>query len=185
MPDFLSNNIAAELAKLHKLSGVDFVRQLKNITQMGDFKLVEGETNIYTTISDTSPDFSNLLNAAKKAVEYGFTVYILPNPKEIRTADFIFERKGIVKIFDLKTISGKSSVGNRLQESVGQTNRVLLNVVADINPMVLARNVKKYFESNSNAIEVLIFKGGKSISTIREDTEHANFFKIFVSKYIK
>ena len=182
MPDFLSNNIAAELAKLHKLSGVDFVRQLKNITQMGDFKLVDGETNIYTTISDTSPDFSNLLNAAKKAVEYGFTVYILPNPKEIRTADFIFERKGIVKIFDLKTISGKSSVGNRLQESVGQTNRVLLNLNVDYNTRHLATSIRHYFEISSTASEVLIFKGNKSISVTRNIATSEGFVKMMMKK---
>ena len=36
------------------------------------------------------------------------------NPKGIRTADFIFERKGVYKMFDLKTITGRSSVDNRL-----------------------------------------------------------------------
>ena len=40
-------------------------------------------------------DGSVLMAAARKAVEHGHRVYILPNPKGIRTADFIFERKGV------------------------------------------------------------------------------------------
>lgn len=185
MFDHTSNDITAELAKLHILQGADFIRQLKNITQMGVFQLVEEETNIYTAGSEFSADYDNLLCVAQKAVEYGFTVYILPNPNEIRTADFIFERKGVYKMFDLKTISGKSSVGNRLLESIGQTNRVLLNIVVGVNPMKLARCVKTYFEHNPNAVEVMIFKGKKSISVIRNDTTHQHFFKIFVAKYVK
>ena len=51
-----------------------------------------------SAISEQSEDFENLINAARKAVEHGYLVYILPNPKGIRTADFIFERKGVYKI---------------------------------------------------------------------------------------
>ena len=68
---------------------------------------------------------------------------MLPNPKGFRTADFIFERKGIYKMFDLKTISGRNSVDNSLSESVTQTNRVLLHMKADYNPGTLARSIKR------------------------------------------
>ena len=56
------------------------------------------------------------------------TVYVLPDPNIVRSADFIFVRKGVYKLYDLKTISGKSSADNRLIESIGQANRVLLNI---------------------------------------------------------
>ena len=176
MFDFTSDNITSELEKLHELRGADFVQQLKNITQMGVFQQVKGDSNIFSAIDESSSDYNNLLNVAKKAVEYGYTVYLLPNPNNIRTADFIFERKGVYKLFDLKTISGKASVGNRLLESIGQTNRVLLNIVTDVNPMKLARCIKTYFEHNSDAIEVLIFKGRKSISVMKTDTLHQYFW---------
>ena len=67
-----------------------------------------------------------LLDAARKAVAHGNKVYILPKPKVIRTADFIFENKGVYKMYDLKTIHGKASVINHLLESVGQTIHVLV-----------------------------------------------------------
>ena len=173
------------LEDLHVAFGSGFVYTLKQITSHNEFKQLEGETEIYAVGGENSEDFANLLNAARKAVEHGYRVYILPNPKNIRTADFIFERKGVYKMFDLKTITGKSSVSNRLLESIGQTNRVLLNISLNYNPIALARNIKNYFEKNPNAIEVLIFKGHKMLSIIREDTRNKNFHKIFIAKYIK
>lgn len=82
------------------------------------------DPSIYTIGGDRGEDYDNLLNAARKAVEHGYRVFILPNPKGFRTADFVFERKGVYKMFDLKTIQGKASVMNRLLESVGQTNHI-------------------------------------------------------------
>ena len=96
------------------------------ITSHSSFYPIKDEENIYTTGGESGEDYENLMNAARKAVEHGYRVFILPNPKGIRTADFIFERKGVYKMFDLKTIIGNNSVDNRLSESVGQTNRYLI-----------------------------------------------------------
>ena len=131
--------LADELAELHYLHGAQFIRQLKLITEYGDFHPVEGETNIFSTGGEKNEDYPNLLDAARKAVEHGYRVYILPNPKGFRTADFIFERKGVFKMFDLKTIVGRNSVGNRLKESIGQTNSVLLNLKCNEIPDLLLR----------------------------------------------
>ena len=100
--------IDIELQELHYLHGARFVNQLKLITYYGNFHPIEGEIGIFSTGGDNSEDYVNLLNAARKAVEHGYRVFILPNPKDVRTADFIFERKGVYKMFDLKTISGKT-----------------------------------------------------------------------------
>ena len=182
MPVF-SNNIAIELAELQKLCGADFVNRLKAITQMSVFRLVQGESFIYAIGGERSDDYSNLLKAAKKATEHGYTVYILPNPRNIRTADFIFERKGVFKLFDLKTISGKSSIGNRLQESIGQSNRVLLNLTGDYNLRHLATDVRHYFENSPSSLEVLIFKGNKKISITRNIAESSGFLKMVLKAF--
>ena len=163
--------MADELQELHYLKGAQFIKQLKLIIYHGEFSPVEGETN--------------LINAARKAVEHGYRVYILPNPKGIRTADFIFERKGVYKMFDLKTITGKNSVDNRLSESIGQTNRVLLHMTADYNPGTLARSIKRFFELNPYAREVLVYKGKKEISVMRKSLDDVNFFRTFIRRYIK
>ena len=101
----LWRGFADELQALHYLKGVQFINQLKLIVNSGEFRPIAGETNIFSAIGEESSDYDNLINAARKAVDHGYRVYILPNPKGIRTADFIFERKGVYKMFDLKTIT--------------------------------------------------------------------------------
>ena len=87
--------------------------------------------------------------------------------------------------FDLKTISGKTIVESQLLSSIGQSNRALLNMTADYNPSLLARSIKKYFERNDEALEVLIFKGKKSISVSRDLTLSPDYYRIFMRRYVK
>jgi hypothetical protein len=54
------------------------------------------KTFIFAAEGSHRDDLPSLLDAARKAVAHGNKVYILPNPKGIRTADFIFENKGIL-----------------------------------------------------------------------------------------
>ena len=173
------------LNDLHSAKGSGFIWTLKEIASHGGFKPLTGETDIFVVGGETAEDYDNLLNAARKAVEHGYRVFILPNPKGIRTADFIFERKGVYKMFDLKTISGKSSVSNRLLESIGQTNHVLLNMATDYDPRLLAKDVRIYFELNKQAREVLIMKGKKFLSVSRQFVEGKDYFKMFIKRYLK
>ena len=176
-------DIALELAKLHVLNGADFVRQLKNLAHLNIFKPVENEKDIFAADASHHEDFDSLLDAARKAVELGYTVYILPNPKGIRTADFIFEQHGIYKMYDLKTIHGKTSVGNRLLESIGQTNHVLLNMNTRYNGGRLAAEIKAYFQINPQAIEVLIFKGKQVFTVKRKFALQKSFIIDFRKRY--
>jgi hypothetical protein len=173
------------LEDLHTAFGSGFVWTLKEIAAHNEFKPLTDETGIYTVGGKNSEDYKSLLNAARKAVEHGYRVFILPNPKDTRTADFIFERKGVYKMYDLKTITGKASVSNRLLDSIGQTNHVLLNMTSDYNARLLASDIKGYFETNSKAIEVLIFKGNKVISVKRGLVENKAFNRLFRKLYEK
>ena len=177
--------MADELQELHNLKGAQFINQLKQIVYYGDFHPVEGETSIFSAISEQSEDFDNLINAARKAVEHGYRVYILPNPRSCRTADFIFEKKGILGLYDLKTVYGKGSVGTQLLDSIGQTNRVLLNMLTGYNARLLASDIRTYFESNRDAIEVLVFKGNKIIPIKRGLACNPSFNRIFRKQYEK
>ena len=181
--DEIINDIAYELAQLHVLTGIDFSRKLEQICQRGEFHAVK--IDIYSAISDQTEDYESLLAAARRAVYHGFKVFILPNPKGLRTADFIFVRKGIYRLYDLKTIHGKSSVLNRLLESFGQTNHVLLNIATDYQATALARSIKKYFERNAAAVQVLIFRGNKVMSVTRKTLEDRNFVATFTKLYYK
>ena len=180
-----SSDIALELARLHVLRGIEFTRQLKLITQRKEFQLVKDEMDIFSAVSESDDDYPALLNAAQRAVTHGYRVFILPNPKGIRTADFIFERKGVYRMYDLKTIQGKSSILNRLVESIGQTNHVLLNMATDYNARLLALQIQKYFEWNPDAGQILIFKGNKMLVVTRRTLDDKNFIATFTKLYNK
>jgi hypothetical protein len=178
-----TNDITQELALLHTLSGANFSRQVEKIAHRGEFHLIDGETDIYSVGGEQSDDHQNLLVAARKAVEFGYRVYMLPNPRTIRTADFIFEKKGTYRLYDLKTVFGKSSVGQNLIDSIGQCNRILLNMTTEYSTRSLAYDLKRYFETNSKAIEVLIFRGRKRISVSRFMASNPAFFRMFKKNY--
>lgn len=178
-------DIAHELAVLHILQGAAFSRQVERIALQAGFYPLDDDKDIFITGGIQKADFENILNAARKAVAHGFRVFVLPNPKNIRTADLILERKGLYKIYDLKTIMGKSSVINRLRESIGQTNRVLLNLATDYKARLLASDIKTYFQENSSATEVIIFKGNKLLIVNRGLAENAMFNRIFRKMYEK
>lgn len=147
------------------------------------FKPVKNIKGVWSAVSESDPDYDRLLAGAKKAAAHGYEVYILPNPKGIRSADYIFKKQSFIGTYDLKTIMGDKSVGNRLAESIGQTKRVLLNMATNYNPRQLAKEIRTYFETNSEALEVKIFKGGKEISIKYKDTLNADFVKDFIKLF--
>ena len=54
MPEY---DIALELARLHILTGADFVRQLKMLTQLYLFKPVNGEKDVFAAEGTQDKDF--------------------------------------------------------------------------------------------------------------------------------
>ena len=110
---------------------------------------------------------------------------MLPNPHGVKTPDFILERRGVYKLFDLKNISGKNIVLARLYESAEQANRVLLNMPAKYNTRLLAADIRNYFETNDKALEVLIFRRKIELSIFRRFAMSPRFYTEFKKFYEK
>ena len=181
----MMNDIAAELAKLHELTGADFSRQVEFIANMRVFHLVENEVSIYSAVNGSDNDYSNQLRAAHKLLKYGYRVFLLPNPKNGRTPDMIIERKGTYRIYDLKTITGETSAINRLKESIGQCNQIIMNMATNYDARQLGKDIRQYFVTNPNAVEVMIFKGGRQIIIKRGYALSPDFVKVFMMRYNK
>ena len=179
------SDIAEELRKLHELSGAEYSRQVERIALSGVFHPLENEIDIYTSGVIKNDDYQNQLIAARKAVEFGYKVYILPTPKGSRTPDFILEKKNTFRVYDLKTVFGKSSISTNLLDSIGQCNRILLNMQIDYNTRLLTSDIKRYFEASNTALEVLIFKGGKRISIVRRHVANPAFYSVLRKLYEK
>lgn len=181
----IMNDFTTELKKLHELSGAEFSRQVERIALRKEFHPLDTDPEIFTVGGEKSDDYQRLLIAARKAVVLGYRVYMLPNPKGTRTPDFIFVRKRAYRPYDLKTVYGKSSVLDSLLESIGQCNRVLLNLTIEYNTRSLAFAINKYFEVNPKAIEVLVFKGYKQVSVNRSIATKPDFLFTFKRLYEK
>lgn len=181
----MTNDIASELAKLHELTGAEFSRQVERIALMKVFHPLDNEKGIYTPGILQNDDYQNQLVAARKAVEFGYKVYILPTPKGSRTPDFILEKKKTFRAYDLKTVYGKSSISTNLLDSIGQCNRILLNMQVEYNTRLLTSDIKMYFEVNKHATEVLIFKGRKRVSVNRRLTLNPAFYSVLKKMYEK
>lgn len=181
----MTNDITSELAQLHLLKGAAYISKLKEISLRKEFHPLDNDPEIFTVGGEQDLDYPSLLMAARKAVEHGYRVFILPNPHGIKTPDYIMERRGVYKLFDLKNISGKNIVLTRLNESIEQANRVLLNMPAKYNTRLLAADIKNYFDSNSKALEVLIFRRKSELSIFRRFAMSPRFYAEFKKLYEK
>ena len=168
-------DIRAELELLKSLEGAAFGIKLKEIAARKEFRALPGEPFIYTVGEIQDEDYPSLLMAARKAVEHGYRVFMLPNPHGVKTPDYILERRGVYKLFDLKNISGKNIVHTRLKESITQANRALLNM-PQYSTRKLVHDIRKYFVKYPDAIEVLIFKGKDEISVSRRFAMSQRFY---------
>ena len=163
--DSNSKGIAAEMEILHHLEGEAYWKQLKVITERKEFKPVE--KGIYSAIDRRNADYEKLMAVSRKMVKRGYVVYILPNPERIPSADLILVRKGIYKMYDVKTITGSNSVSHRLEESKNQSKRVILHFQVPYNPRKLDHEISSYFNSSDNALEVVAIYGNKVLSLLK------------------
>ena len=93
--------------------------------------------------------------------------------------DIIIKEKNFLSAYELKTITGKNSINHRLNESITQSCRVIINLAVDYNIRNLYSEIKKHFYKHKNALEVIIFKGKKEIKIDRNLMTEAKFRKLF------
>ena len=169
---------------LHEKIGAEYIKAVREITEMKIFKSVDGSKEIFSALGKSHPDFDNILDAAKKMVEKGYRVYIPPNPGETRSGDCILQKKSFVGLYDVKTIIGKGSIGSRLEESADQAHRVILNIKSRYDPKDIAYEVRTYFERNKEAREIIVLKGNKALLASPKMISKT-FDKNFVKRYYK
>ena len=174
-------DIGESLVRLYDLDNKHLLDEVKAITSSKIFKQVE--KNIFSAIGNEDNDYERLLAVARKASSKGYTSFILPNPRKGRTPDIILQRKGIFKVYDVKTIVGTNSVSNRLADSVGQKHRVLLHVTTEYDPRKMATEIKTFLEQNIDTIEITVLRGNKEITVNRATCHDKHFVQKFIMSY--
>ena len=148
------------------------------------FKPVKDSDNIFSALGKSNPDYDNIKHAVEKLVPKGYKAFILPNPKETKSGDCILQKGKFIGLYEVKTIIGKNSIGNRFESSVGQAHRVILNITSQYDPKAMAFEIRRHFENNKDALEVKVLKGSKEISVIKQDVKR-DFDKNFIKRYKK
>ena len=178
--DAINTNLTVRDAFIRIQNGEGYYRDnLRIIIKNCKYKKLQNR--IYSALNESSNDFDNLLSTAKKIIDNdkNTEVYILPNPMGVKSMDIIIKKRNFLGGYDVKTISGKNSVYNRLSESITQSYRVILNLTINYNLRNLYKEIKKYFYANKEAIEVIVYKGKKEIKIDRNLMTEMEFRKLF------
>ena len=100
----------------------------------------------------------------------------VPNQNSTWSADFILREKSTYNFLDVTKLSGKASIDTQLLGSIGQTQRVFLNMTTKYSTRRMAGDIKKYFDQNEEALEVVIAIGKKMVSIERDFVSDKHFY---------
>ncbi len=154
-----------------------------HFTKIGRYSSKEG--SIYSSYADqydkvfTKGEMPKNLDMARKLTKKGYDVYMMPNPSESNSFDFIIKKQG--KIYDIegKAFNGKSTLDKSLDKGARQANRVLIDVIGNTNTNYISGNIKSAFEQNGLLSEIWLLKGSRLIKVRRSDYLQNEFIKKF------
>ncbi len=132
--------------------------------QMFDKKLKEGEMPAN-------------LSLAKKFVAKGYDVYMLHNPKNTRSADYILRKDNKLYYTEGKFLTGKNSLDHKFYKE--QSERISIDVMSSISANYVSSIVKTAFEQYSNLKEVILFKGSRMIKISYDKATKKKFDRLF------
>ena len=76
-------------------------------------------------------------------------------------------------------------ISERWLQFIGLLLVVIENIQSDYNARLLAADIRTYFETNQDALEVLIFKGNKVLPVNRIQVKSPDFNRVFRKRYEK
>ena len=89
------------------------------------------------------------------------------------------KNKNSIYAYDVKTLTGLNSVDNRLLDSIGQSNRVILSIRSEYQARKLYDEIKSFFENNKKAQQVIIIARNKEIILDREMMKESTFRRLY------
>ena len=123
------------------------------------------------------------LALAKKFVAKGYDVYMLPNPKNTRSADYILRKDNKLYYTEGKFLTGKNSLDHKFYKE--QAERISIDVMSSISANYVSSIVKTSFEQYGNLKEVILFKGSRMITIHRKAVTSKSFEKAMLKEWNK
>ncbi|MDR2801816.1 MAG: hypothetical protein LBB31_01190, partial [Prevotellaceae bacterium] len=169
----ITGGIATKLSEVisGKLTNRDSARILNEVISLNSFATVsrgmsgkmQTVTKKFGTIKDTDPEYSDNMNAAKSLNNIGYDVYMLPKISGSKSPDFILKKGNKTYLYELKTIYGKNSLDHRLEKGSLQANRIVINIVGNVDSRYVADTIKDFYLNNRYIKEIKVLFGGKPI----------------------
>jgi hypothetical protein len=191
----ITGGIATKLSKVinKKLESRDKAKILNEIISLKGFTIANKGTNgklqtvtkKFETIKDTDPEYKDNLNAAKSLNNIGYDVYMIPKLSGSKSPDFIMVNGNKTYLYELKTIYGVSSLENRLQAGSLQADRIVLNIVGNVDSRYVADTIKKFYLQNRQIRDIKVLLGGKPIDIKYKHVSQKNFTKTFMGKWAR
>lgn len=133
-----------------KVAVLKWIVAQPEFTELQRFSTAENKiytlyTNQYDEILKTG-ETPNNLQIAQKFVVNGYDVFLLANPHNTKSADFIIRQKNKLFYVEGKTSSGGSALSVRLNEGAKQANRIVINLIGKKRGKSLLSEIKKAFE---------------------------------------
>jgi hypothetical protein len=188
----ITGDIATKLLEVinGKLENREKARILNEIISLSGFATIskgangklQTVTKKFETIKDTDPEYNDNLNAAKSLNNIGYDVYMIPKLSGSKSPDFILVKGSKAYLYELKTIYGVSSLENRLEAGFLQADRLVLNMVGNIDSRYVADTIKDFYLRHKYIKEIKVLLGGKPIDVYYDDIVKKNFTKKFMNK---
>ena len=186
----ITGNIATKLSEVinGKLENREKARILNEVISLDGFATVskgtsrkpQTVTKKFETIKDTDPEYNDNLNAAKSLNNIGYDVYMIPKLSGSKSPDFILAKDNKVYLYELKTIYGVSSLENRLKAGSLQADRMVLNMVGNIDSRYVADTIKDFYFRHKYIKEIKVLLGGKPIDVRYGQVQDKKFVDLFM-----
>ena len=114
------------------------------------------------------------LDMARKLAKKGYDVYMMPNPTDGYSFDFIIKKGKMICDIEGKAFNGTNTLDHLLSKGAKQASRILVDVIGNTSTRYVFGNVVDAFIT-SDVSEIWLFKGAKFIKVRRSDYNHKDF----------
>ncbi len=158
------------------ISNGGFIRSDYHSTAHGSIFATE---ELPKKISKEDLELSKNIQMARKMADNGYDCYLLSNPNNTKSADFIFVKKGKVLYTEGKLSTGKSSLDHNLSKGGRQAERILIDMTGTDDTNYIASQLQKAFEKNGGLKEVMLLKGKRMILVTADTASQKDFSNKF------
>ena len=148
------------------------------------FEILITQQNQYNY--ETEEELPKNLKLAKKIIDYGVDVWLVPNISKAKSADYIIKDNKTQKLnySEAKIITGNSGLENALNNGATQADTIIVDVQIPMRAKEVAIKVYSAFIKHKTIKEIWLFKGSRRIIIKRQWALSKNFLEDLQKEWI-